>query len=186
MPNIATMCWVSSRLMLNIVTMLLVSRWCNGELLCVVVLNGGYDRLNKLEEDKHVWVNLQLPTILLNHCHNLLHHLGRERRERERVHSVGCIFNQSHVHGLSSICCFYQFQHWLTSACLHGWTESLGGGGRWGCCSRVTVLFKWSYIQWKFDTKYHISANSTFEHYMLTWLTSSYISSSVRGRWFSS
>ena len=85
MPNIATMCWVSSRLMLNIVTMLLVSRWCNGELLCVVVLNGGYDRLNKLEEDKHVWVNLQLPTILLNHCHNLLHHLGRERREREYI-----------------------------------------------------------------------------------------------------
>ena len=56
-------------------------------MLSVVVLNGGNDRLNKLEEDQNVGVHLQLTSVFSYHDHNLLHHLERgerEGRERER------------------------------------------------------------------------------------------------------
>ena len=49
----------------------------NGQLLSVVVFNGGDDCLDKLKEDQQVRVHLQFPPILLNHDHNLLHHLSR-------------------------------------------------------------------------------------------------------------
>ena len=47
----------------------------NGQLLCIVVFNGGYDSLDKLEEHQQVGVYLQFPPILLYHDHDLLHHL---------------------------------------------------------------------------------------------------------------
>ena len=54
----------------------------NGQLLSIVIFNSGYDGLDKLEEDQQVRVHLQFPPILLNHDHNLLHHLSRGERVR--------------------------------------------------------------------------------------------------------